>query len=177
MGEMLSCLQEKRIKFKSYNFNAFLRNLKKRKLNQIGVLSRQKESVSIGLNENFSEMLKGYCILNRFYEKRYNYNRVNSDFKLRSIKEISEKDGLLFIYPEFQKKHIIKIAVLKEKLPAGITRHLVPNRVLHIRFPIVLLKKVGDLKKRNEELRYIVDKKIEHKKVRLYKEPLLIFDE
>ena len=116
-------------------------------------------------------------MLNRFYEKKYNYNRVNSEFKLRRIEDISSKDGLLFIYPEFKKKDIIKISGLKEKLPAGITRHLIPNRVLHIRFPISLLKRVGDLKKRNEELQFIVDKKIEHKKVRLYKEPLLIFDE
>lgn len=170
-------LQKNDVEFKTLSFNEFLKGLNRRKLNQVGVVSRQRESVCIKFSDKFGEMLKGFCMLNRFYEEKYNYNRVNSDFKLAKIKEISSKDGLLLVYPEFQKKHILKISRLKEKLPAGITRYLIPNRVLHIRFPISLLKSVGDLKKRNEELQFIVDKKIEHKKVRLYKEPLLIFDE
>lgn len=175
--EVSSHLQKNGVEFKTPGFNEFLKSINKRKINHVGIVSRQKESVCIKFSNNISEMLRGFCMLNRFYEKKYNYNRVNSEFKLRRIEDISSKDGLLFIYPEFKKKDIIKISGLKEKLPAGITRHLIPNRVLHIRFPISLLKRVGDLKKRNEELQFIVDKKIEHKKVRLYKEPLLIFDE
>ncbi len=175
--DILNFLKSRGIEFKIYSFRKFLEGLNKRRLNNIGVVSRQKEALCIRFGKEFDEMLKGFCMLNRFYTEKNNYSRVNSDFKVRNIKEISSEDGILFIYPEFQKKHIIKIAELKQKLPAGITRHLIPNRVLHIRFPLVLLKQVGNLKKRNEELQFIIDKKIEHKKVRLYKEPLLIFDE
>jgi hypothetical protein len=177
INEVTGYLQKNGVEFTTPGFNEFSKGLKRQKINHVGIVSRQKESVCIKFNSNFREMLNGFCMLNEFYEKKYNYSRVNSDFKLRRIEDISSRDGLLFIYPEFKKKNIIKISGLKEKLPAGITRHLIPNRVLHIRFPISLLKRVGDLKKRNEELQFIVDKKIEHKKVRLYKEPLLIFDE
>jgi hypothetical protein len=86
-------------------------------------------------------------------------------------------NGLLFVYPRFRKRHILEISRLAQKLPAGITRHLIPNRVLHIKYDLKLLKGRDDLKKRNLELRNIIREKIAQKKVRVYKEPIIIFDE
>lgn len=83
----------------------------------------------------------------------------------------------MFVFPEFSKEDIIIIAGLKQKLPAGISRHMIPNRVLHIKILIDALMTDVNLDKRNEELEKYVQYKIDTKKVRLYREPILIFDE
>jgi hypothetical protein len=116
-------------------------------------------------------------MLNKFYEDRYNYSRIDSDTNLNDLESLSPEDGLLFIYPAFGKKDIIKISSFEQKLPAGITRHLIPNRVLHIKYNIDLLRCDSEIDKRNKELREFIDNKIGIKKVRLYREPILVFDE
>jgi hypothetical protein len=121
--------------------------------------------------------MRSLCSLNKYYESKYNYTRIDSDTDLSDISALSPDEGLLFIYPDFKKEHIVKIAQLKQKLPAGITRHLIPNRVLRIKYEIQDLKSGDNLQQRNNELNKLIEQKIQNKKVRLYKEPILIFDE
>lgn len=103
--------------------------------------------------------------------------RIDSDTDVTDINSLSADEGLLFIYPDFSKEDIAAISKLKQKLPAGISRHLIPNRVLHIKILIDALKSSEHLEKRNIELQKYIQFKIDTKKVRLYREPLLIFDE
>ncbi|MEO6693368.1 MAG: hypothetical protein ABIO44_13570, partial [Saprospiraceae bacterium] len=90
---------------------------------------------------------------------------------------LSQESGLLFIYPQFKKESIVKIASMKDKLPAGISRHSIPNRVLHLKYPIKNLKSGDNLIQRNKELNKFIEDRIASKKVRLYREPTLIFSE
>ena len=122
-------------------------------------------------------MLKSLSLLNRFYGSNYSYMRIDSDTDVTDIKSLSADEGLLFIYPDFSKEDIAAISKLKQKLPAGISRHLIPNRVLHIKILIDALKSSEHLEKRNVELQKYIQFKIDTKKVRLYREPILIFDE
>jgi hypothetical protein len=122
-------------------------------------------------------MIKQLVSLNKYYENIYSYIRIDSDADFSNLKEVLPGEGLLFVYPAFKKKHIVKIAGNSNKMPAGITRHLLPNRVLHIKYEIEKLMEDGNLEVRNVELDEIINSKSENKKVRLYKEPVLIFDE
>lgn len=154
-------------------------NVKKRldKINRVGVISKSGETICIKFSMSFEELLLTLSALNKYYESEFSYVRIDSDTDLTDMKRLSPDEGLLFVYPDFKKKHIVKIAKLKQKLPAGITRHLISNRVLHIKFEIENLVSDENLDERNDELNEIIENKIESKKVRLYKEPILIFDE
>jgi len=149
------------------------------KLNQIGVFSSEGKAIKIIFPDSLPEFLKALSAFNRFYETEYSYSRIDSDTEIspENIGELSNEDGLLIIYPDFKKEDIVKISGLNQKLPAGISRHLIPNRVLHIKILIDALRSDENLEKRNEELQKHIQYKIDTKKVRLYREPLLIFDE
>lgn len=149
----------------------------KNKLNVVGVISKSGEALYIKLNNDFKIMLAELCRLNNFYENTYSYTRIDSDTNLNDLDSLSPENGLLFIYPTFSKTDIIKISGIEQKLPAGITRHLIPNRVLHIKYNIDFLRADKEIDKRNKELQEFIDNKIGIKKVRLYREPILVFDE
>jgi hypothetical protein len=145
--------------------------------NHVYAVSKKGEVLLINMSEDFNQMLSQLRDLNKFYESKYSYVRIDSDTSLEDLDSLSPEDGLLFIYPTFTKEHIVKISEINEKLPAGITRHLIPNRVLHLKYNIDLLRLEDNLDKMNEELKKFVDYKIRIKKVRLYREPVLVFDE
>ena len=147
------------------------------RLNYVGVVSKSGKAMCIRFSKKLPEMLKQFSILNKYYESNFSYTRVDSDANLDNLDDLSPNDGLLFIYPPFKKEDIVKISKVPEKLPAGITRHLIPNRVLRIKFEIESLISADNLEQKNENLGKLVAGKIESKKVRLYREPILIFDE
>ncbi|MBE2216680.1 MAG: hypothetical protein IAE90_00660 [Ignavibacteria bacterium] len=145
--------------------------------NSLVVTSTGGGTLYIPLDEDLEKMLKSLSLLNRFYGSNYSYMRIDSDTDVTDIKSLSADEGLLFMYPDFSKEDIAAISKLKQKLPAGISRHLIPNRVLHIKILIDALKSSEHLEKRNVELQKYIQFKIDTKKVRLYREPILIFDE
>jgi hypothetical protein len=66
---------------------------------------------------------------------------------------------------------------MSQKLPAGVSRHLIPNRVLKIKYDIENLMSDKRIADKNSELMELIEYKIQNKKVRLYREPVFIFDE
>jgi hypothetical protein len=144
---------------------------------EILVYSKQGNGILIKLDKDLKQLLSALSRINWYYENKYYYSRVDSDIKTGEITRISDAEGILVMYPEFSKRKILNIAGQTEKLPAGITRHLIPNRVMHIKYPVSELKSSAELEKKNSRLLNFVADKIKNKKVRLYREPLLIFDE
>jgi L-serine kinase (ATP) / ParB family transcriptional regulator, heme-responsive regulator len=149
------------------------------KLNHIGVISSEGQRLLIKFDDSLPEMLSSLAGFNRFYESEYTYTRIDSDTDISSgnVSELSTEHGVLIVYPDFKKEDIIRISQMDQKLPAGISRHLIPNRVLHIKILIEALRSDENLDKRNDELEKFIQYKIDTKKVRLYKEPILVFDE
>ena len=144
---------------------------------QMVVLSSSGEAFCFELSNNLEEKLKTLSALNRYYENGFSYTRIDSDTDISDARNLSPDDGLLFVFPQFKKEDIAAISVLEQKLPAGISRHLIPNRVLHLKILIDALLSDENMDKRNEELEKYIQFKIDTKKVRLYREPILIFDE
>lgn len=161
----------------SLSFTECKTNFKPETKRQLVVKSSQNQAICISLNDELEELLVTLSRLNRYYENEFSYTRIDSDTDILDVKQLSNEEGLLFVFPEFSKEDIIIIAGLKQKLPAGISRHMIPNRVLHIKILIDALMTDVNLDKRNEELEKYVQYKIDTKKVRLYREPILIFDE
>jgi len=93
------------------------------------------------------------------------------------LKKYSRKKGILIDFPDFKKEHIVKIARKKLKIPTGISRHILKNRVLHVKYALKNLKDTNNLEKKREDLSKYLYKKIDDNKVRQYKESVIIFDE
>ncbi|MBL8015765.1 MAG: hypothetical protein JNK43_00720 [Ignavibacteria bacterium] len=145
--------------------------------NSLVVTSSSGSTLYITFSEELEPLLGELSKLNRFYGGKYSYMRIDSDTDITDISSLSSDEGLLVIFPDFSKNDIAAISKLKQKLPAGISRHLIPNRVLHIKILLDALKSGEHLEKRNEELQKYIQYKIDTKRVRLYREPILVFDE
>lgn len=88
--------------------------------------------------------------------------------------EPAEGEALL-AYRRFLPAELAKVVERGEVLPAGITRFVVRERVLNVRYPLRRLAG-GDPLKRNAELREFVRNSWEKGRVRHYSEPVVLFE-
>jgi len=135
------------------------------------------DTILINLSKDFKKCLEQLSALGNLYFMQYDFDRSESEIKITELRKFTRKKGVLFVYPRFEKKHIVKIAANNLRVPAGITRHLISNRVLHVRYEVNNLKEVGNLEKKNEEFMKEIISKIDDNKVRQYNESVIIFDE
>jgi hypothetical protein len=110
------------------------------------------------------------------YKSHYDYRRVIGD-DIKSFKEEFEHFTCLVIFPKFQPKDIERYALTDQKIPAGITRHIIQNRALHIRVPLRILGSSNTIQNKNHwlEKRLLFLKR--KNRVRYYAESISLFDE
>ncbi len=83
----------------------------------------------------------------------------------------------LVIFPQFTKEEIGRVARSRQKLPAGITRHLIPKRALRVNLPLWLLSRRLPLEEMNRRLVEMILARIEESRIRFYSESTFSFDE
>lgn len=84
---------------------------------------------------------------------------------------------LLVEYPEFTVEQVLLAARSGTLLPAGVTRFIVPGRVLHLDVPLELLTSDRPLEDKNRWLHDYLTEKERAGKIRYYREPVYILDE
>ena len=83
----------------------------------------------------------------------------------------------LVIFPEYTFEQVLQIARAGRVLPAGITRFIIPGRVLRLNAELDHLKSDSSLAEKNAWLyQYVIDKQAEGK-VRYYQEAVYLLDE
>ncbi|MBI5291781.1 MAG: hypothetical protein HY872_07890 [Chloroflexi bacterium] len=80
-------------------------------------------------------------------------------------------------FAAFSPDEICNIALNGAKVPMGITRHLVAGRVLGLDVPLDMLTDAQTLEAKNAWLEDQILKRLQANKVRLYQEPVFVFDE
>ncbi|MEM5782422.1 MAG: ParB N-terminal domain-containing protein [Candidatus Aenigmatarchaeota archaeon] len=103
----------------------------------------------------------------------YRITRSEISFFLR---EGNDSTAILFI-PPYNKREIVELAFKEIKLPAGVTRHIIPNRVLGLNIDLALLKVDISIKTKNKILKEIIKERIANKRTRFYPESVFVFDE
>ena len=88
--------------------------------------------------------------------------------------ELSPGEAVL-LYRSFTPEELIEVVTRGEKLPAGITRFVVKERILNVRYLLGLLSE-GDPVTRNAELKEFVRKAWGGNRVRYYREPVVLFE-
>jgi hypothetical protein len=126
---------------------------------------------------NFGEMIQCLNALTALYFGKYTFDRSEEEIRFSDLRKYTRKKGMLIEFPKFRKHHVIKAATTKFKIPAGITRHILINRVLHVRYELKKLKSENGIDKKNNDLKLALLKKIDANKVRQYRESVIVFDE
>ncbi len=83
----------------------------------------------------------------------------------------------LVVFPRFRPDEIRRLALSGSKLPMGITRHIIPGRVLRINIPLGVLERDEPLESKNTWLDHWMEEKMIERHVRFYQEPVFLFDE
>ncbi len=110
------------------------------------------------------------------YNGRLPIYRVLTD-DLDELREEYDRIGALVVFPTFTKEQILDLAVLPEKLPTGITRHIIPHRALRVNLPLEVLRGPGGLEAKNAALSALIHERLLDRRVRVYPEPTVLFDD
>ncbi len=110
------------------------------------------------------------------YKRQGQIHRVNTHH-LPSLLPHFDAVAALVVFPRFSPAEIVDLARVGARLPAGITRHLIPRRALRIRLPLERLAGAESLDQKNEWLVGWIKQKVMSKAARYYEESTFLFDE
>ena len=135
------------------------------------------KSIAIELPKNFRKMIEAMNKFTKMYFNIFNFDRSEEEITINDLRKYTRKKGVLVEFPCFTKKQIVQIANNHDRVPAGITRHILNNRVLHVKYELSKLKDDKNLEKLQVELNKFLLNKIDNNKVRQYRESVIVFDE
>lgn len=131
----------------------------------------------IKLSTDFIQMIKQINDITKLYFGKFEFDRSEEEIKIGELKKYTRRKGTLIEFPDLSKKQIVNTVKNHIRIPAGITRHILDNRVLHIKYDINKLFDDSEIEKKNNELRKYLLEKIDNNKVRQYTESVIVFDE
>jgi hypothetical protein len=111
------------------------------------------------------------------YKDQARFYRVTSD-SLAEVQARYPEVTALVVFPHFEPAEVLELATSGARLPAGITRHLIPGRALRLNVP---LDRMADtehsLEEKNRWLEEWLRDKVNQRQVRYYEEPTILLDE
>ncbi len=110
------------------------------------------------------------------YRYRSRIYRVNTD-RLEQLKPYYQDITALVVFPHYEPAEIIELARNSARLPAGITRHIIPRRALRLNIPLGVMAEDKPLAAKNDWLQAWLRRKLADKEIRFYQESTWLFDE
>jgi len=111
------------------------------------------------------------------YRDRVPFHRATRDSWSEAHARFPDVTALV-VFPKFHPDEIIEIATSGARLPAGITRHVIPWRALRVNVPLdILADPVKTIDEKNRWLKAWIEERIAQKHVRFYAESTILFDE
>ena len=83
----------------------------------------------------------------------------------------------LFTFPAFTLEMILTLAAQGRTVPAGITRFVIPGRILRLNAPLARLASDEPLESKRRWLDNLVRERLAERQVRYYQEPVILLDE
>jgi len=115
------------------------------------------------------------AVVNAYKECSIIY-RTQTD-QIEEIQRYYEDVVAVVIFPRYEPAEIIELARNSGRLPAGITRHVIPYRALRINIPLLRLAEDVPLEEKNAWLAAWMRQKLASKQMRYYQESTWLFDE
>lgn len=117
-----------------------------------------------------------HAMVDVYYQGEARMDRVNHA-DIGVLKQHHPHFGALVSYLDFPKRDVRAVAERGFLLPSGVTRILVPRRVLGFNLRLPLLKSSLPLEEKRRWLRDEIHHKVAEHKVRYYQEPTFVFDD
>ncbi len=96
---------------------------------------------------------------------------------MRELKAENADIAALIIFPQFRLQDVLTSAAKGQLLPAGITRFVIPGRVLRLCADLEKLRADEPLALKNAWLDRFLTERLSHRKPRYYQEPVLLLDD
>jgi hypothetical protein len=177
LDKLIGFCDKNKLKYQLLSHNEGLRK-QERKFNLLLASEiDDSRSILITLPGNFKMLLTLLTDITKLYFMQYRFDRSESDLDFNRIRKYSRNKGTLIVFPNLKKHHILRIANNDVKIPAGITRHIIFNRVLHVKYEIRKMMRENNIEKKQADLKNLLIDKIDKNKVRQYQESVIVFDE
>jgi hypothetical protein len=111
------------------------------------------------------------------YSSRSEIFYLNSDNHFLSIFDHFKNSSAINLIPRFDKKEILDLVQKGILLPFGVTRFIVPNRVLGLEVSSLVLSAQTPLSEKNLFLKELLAYRIKTKKAKFYQESVTLFNE
>jgi len=83
----------------------------------------------------------------------------------------------MVVFPHYSVEQVLLAARSNQRLPAGVTRFIVPGRVLHLDVDLEWLGSDLSLAEKNRELHEQLQARHHRGEIRYYREPVYLLDE
>lgn len=83
----------------------------------------------------------------------------------------------LVLLPRYSVEAVLDLAARGRTVPAGITRFLIPGRILRLNAPLARLAAADSLEEKRAWLERLLAEKLAHRQARYYEEPVFLLDE
>ncbi|MDD2695970.1 MAG: hypothetical protein PHD58_08590 [Anaerolineales bacterium] len=83
----------------------------------------------------------------------------------------------LVVFPRYSPSDILAVAANGDRVPSGVTRHIIPNRALHINIPLSVLEADWPLQRKEAWLHEWLMERMAANAIRYYSESTFSFDE
>jgi len=134
-------------------------------------------AIALSAPGDFAEKNRALNRLVEAYRGTTRVYRVGSDSFEAALERIPEAEAIV-VFPRYAPAEVLELAATGERVPAGITRHLVQWRALRVNLPLEFL---ADRERPREEkqawLRSWMRERVEAGSVRFYEESTVLFDE
>jgi hypothetical protein len=117
-----------------------------------------------------------HALVDVYYRGEARMDRVNHA-DVAALRQHHPHFGALVSFPDFAKSDVRAVAEGGHLLPSGVTRILVPRRVLGFNLRLPLLKSNLPLEEKRRWLAEEMRHKVAEHKVRYYQEPTFVFDD
>lgn len=142
----------------------------------------QRETLQRANTQRASTRDAGYsalAVLNRVVEAYGEWGNIERTLHgdLGTLTQQYRDLAGLVILPQFSVKSILDLAVQGRTIPAGITRFVIPGRILRLNAPLAKLCADEPPAVKQQWLDALVREKIAYRQVRYYEEPVVLLDE
>ncbi len=94
----------------------------------------------------------------------------------RLLAQFSELTAVA-IFPQFAPEDVFEVATQGKLLPAGLTRFIIPGRILRVNADLERLKKEEPLAAKKKWFHDFLERKLAQSRLRYYQEPVILLDE
>lgn len=99
------------------------------------------------------------------------------EHRMESLKAMYPTIAGLFVFPSYTAEMVMQVVMHGKHLPAGLTRFVIPGRILRLNAPLENLRSDESLVAKQDWLDQFIERKLGGRSVRYYEEPVMLLDE